>query len=563
MPYSAFRRQPVPQQYEQQLQTQTLPAPTRGIIQSENESFMAAGGAIVQDNWAPTMRGAKLRGGCEVWATLPATPVISGFEYVSGNNQRMFAGQETELYEVTAAPVLVKSAQTSGNYCAAQLEDASGTDWMIVVNETGDPVLRFNGTTWATLPVSGAVSDGASTITGPAGVPAPRLSYVWKYRNRLYFIEASSMTAWYLGIDSIGGELHPIPLAGAATKGGKLIAGAVWSLDTGDGIDDKNVFMTDQGELMIFTGSNPADPANWRQEGRYALSPMLGMNAHISVGGDLLLLTVDGIIPVSQAINKEAGQLELAMLTRNIKPEWRRNVVAKRSAPWTARKWDEYGAFFVAMPGAPVAIGGPSRERLCLLANNVTGAWARFIGWDATCWIRLRADMFFGTPDGRIMQADRSGYDDGLPYVATLVGGWEMFGSPSNQNVWHQARATFHSGSGEPFQPQLSAAVDYIVTIPPPPVVGPDPGVRDVWDQGKWGPAGAAIPPTPSDILNYAQWDQPAAGLAPVRNTLWVSIGRTGYAHAPVVQVHIGQEAKPDVELISLTATYERAGVNV
>ena len=251
------------------------------------------------------------------------------------------------------------------------------------------------------------------------------------------------------------------------------------------------------------------------------------------------------------------------MLTRTIKPEWRRNVIAKRSAPWTARKWDEYGAFFVAAPGAPIATGMPSSERLCLLANNVTGAWARFVGWDATCWLRLRGDMFFGTPDGKIMQADRGGYDDGLPYVATLVGGWEMFGAPSNQNVWHQCRATFHSGSGEPFQPQLSAAVDYVVTIPPPPVVGPDPGVRDVWDQGKWGPPGAAIPPTPGDILQYAQWDQPAAGLAPVRNTLWVSIGRTGYAHAPVVQVQIGQQAKPDVELISLTATYERAGVNV
>ena len=51
----------------------------------------------------------------------------------------------------------------------------------------------------------------------------------------------------------------------------------------------------------------------------------------------------------------------------------------------------------------------------------------------------MRGDMFFGTQDGLIMQADRTGYDDGVPYVATLVGGWEMFQSPSEHVVWHQA----------------------------------------------------------------------------------------------------------------------------
>ena len=66
------------------------------------------------------------------------------------------------------------------------------------------------------------------------------------------------------------------PLAGAATKGGKLLFGASWSIDAGDGIDDKCVFVTDLGELLIFTGSNPADAANWRQEGRYQIGAAAG-----------------------------------------------------------------------------------------------------------------------------------------------------------------------------------------------------------------------------------------------------------------------------------------------
>jgi hypothetical protein len=156
--------------------------------------------------------------------------------------------------------------------------------------------------------------------------------------------------------------------------------------------------------------------------------------------------------------------------------------------------------------------------------------------------------MFFGTQNGIVMQADRTGYDDGMPYVAVLVGGWETFQSPSQTITWRQARASFTARAGEPFVPQLSGTVDYVVTLPTPPNAGPDPGVLDLWDQGLWGDA---------------IWD---AGTPPplvVRNTGWVSIGLTGFSHAPVVQVTVGQNARPEVDLISIAATFERAGINV
>lgn len=611
----AFRRQPVDQQTAQALRLITFPAPTRGIIENENEAYMQPGGAIVQDNWVSTMRGIKLRGGCVRYCDLHAldapplpvpnparAPVISAFEYQSGNTARMFAAQQTKLFDVTdPLPVLVKGGQLSGNYASAQLANAAinplGTNWLIAVNDAGDPPLRYNGTAWGVLDPTGAPAwttghayvvgdlvfdvdgmvwktlvahtsaasgtfaadrtanptywtsnagaDGASFISGPVGSPVEHgrnLTYVWKYRNRLFFIQSNSMNAWYLGINSVGGVLAPIPLAGSATKGGKLLWGATWSLDAGDGIDEKCVFCTDQGEVLIFTGTNPSDSANWRQEGRYSLSPPLGMNAHLQIGGDMLLLTVDGIIPLSQAITKEAGQLELAMLTRTIKRAWREEVNLKRAWPWSIKKWDEYGALFITTPG------GLPGKRLCLVANNATVAWSRFVGYDATCFIRMRADLFFGTQDGIVMQADRTGYDDGVPYVATLVGGWEAFGAPGGQIVWHQARASFHSSAFEPFQPRLAATIDYEVVLPTPPPAGPDPGVLEVWDQGLW---------------DASRWDQPSAGLGPVRNTMWVSIGQTGFAHAPIVQVTVAQQATPNVELLAISATYEPAGVNV
>lgn len=579
--FIAFRRQPVDQQAAQNLRTVTFPAPTRGIVQNENQTFMQPGGAIVQDNWAPTMRGVKLRGGYVRWcdlhaldATVPPVPselrnpVISAFEYITANQQRMFAATAYTLYDVTAnMPEVVQAGRTDGNYVASQLANAAG-EWLIACNEVGDFPLRYGGASWVELdPGAGAPVDGAGTITGPSGSPVEHglgLSYVWKYRNRLFFIQADSMNAWYLGLDSVGGVLQQIPLAGAATRGGKLLFGAVWSLDAGDGTDDKCVFVTSLGEVLIFSGSNPAEATGWRQEGRYTLSRPLGMNAHITIGGDLIIMTTDGAVPLSQAITKEAGQLELAMLTRTIKPLWRDLVKTRRSLPWSVKMWSEYGAVFVAAPG-----GGPG-DRLCLVGNNATAAWCRFLGWDATCFLQVGDNLFFGTQDGIVMQADQTGYDDGnhekIPYVATLVGGWETFGTPSHHVVWHQARAVFIASAGQPFAPQISATQDYIVTLPaaPPPGVDPGSGIDDKWDVGKWGtPGSSSHVPTPPESAAFAQWDGLLPVLSVTRSTLWVSIGATGYAHAPIVQMTVAQQATPHIELVAISATYEPAGVNV
>jgi hypothetical protein len=350
------------------------------------------------------------------------------------------------------------------------------------------------------------------------------------------------MNAWYLGLNAIQGDLKMIPLSGAATKGGKLLFCAVWSLDAGDGTDDKLVFATTLGELLIFTGSNPADAANWRQEGRFQMTAPLGMNAHLAIGGDLLIATVEGIMPTSGAITKGAAELELAAVTRTIKPMWREEVADKRDHPWTMCKWDEYGGIFTTLPGDL-----PGKHK-CLVTNAATGAHARFTGWDAMCWIKMNGRMYFGTQTGIVMEADRGGFDDGALYVATLVGGWELFQSPSQTVTWRQARASFTAKAGEPFQPQLSTTTDYVVVLPLPPNPGLDPELEDLWDEGLWG---------------VAKWDEGVPHAPVVRNTGWVSIGQTGFSHAPIVQVTIGQTAKPVVDLINIAAIFERAGVNV
>jgi len=575
--HAAFRRQPVPGEMVLRHQTATLPAPIRGIVETENWAYTKPGCATVIDNWYPTQKGLRIRGGTERWCVLPdpVEAIRSGFEYVSGAVQRMFVSTNFRLFDVTFAdtPVLQTGIGSigDGNFTTAQFATAGG-DWLLAVNDTGDYVRRFNGTIWEYLDTAFAGTPGrikAVGATDPANVKDGKgLTHVWKYRNRLFFIQGGTMNAWCLPVNAVAGDLIYIPLSGAAKRGGSLLFGASWSVDSGDNSDDKCCFFTDQGEVLVFTGTNPELAANWQQHGRYDISKPFGKNGHQQLGGDVLVITVDGIVPLSAAVAKDVSALSLAAITYNIEPTWMREFRRKNFYPWTIAKWDEGDLMFVTFPG-----GKSYKNHTVGVSNLHTGAWSRYVGWDAMCFMQINGRLFFGTQDGKVMLAESTGFDDahdnvegdrvGNSYACTMVGGWEMFQTPPSQVTWLQARAAFFSAAREPFEPQLAATVDYEFRIPPPPNVGPDPGPLDVWDQGVWGPSPVAHPPTPAEMDAYAQWDQPAAGNPAVRNTMWVSIGETGFSHAPICQVSIGQQFKPDVELISISATFVRMGANV
>jgi hypothetical protein len=523
----------------------------------------------------------------------------------------MFAATVTRLFDVSFSdsPVEVTGlgTQTDGNYSAAQLANTGG-DYLIIVNDAGDYVRRYNGASWAylstTTPADWAVStayavgdraldtddntrwkclvahtspgtgtfadariatpgqwtlerasDNTSFITGPIDAPTivqngQGLTHVWKHANRLFFVQGGTMNAWCLPVHAVGGELVFIPLSGAMKRGGSLLFGASWTVDSGAGSDDKCIFVTDMGEIAVFTGTDPTDSSNWKQDGCYDISPPLSKYGHEKLGGDILISTIDGIVPLTATMQKDVSALSLAAITYNIQNLWTLEHNVKRTYPTMLTKWSEGNALIFSFPGAGSTVAGifPIKSSTVGVSNVQTGAWCRYTGWDAVCFMQLHGSLFFGTQDGRIMQAESGGTDDGINYVCTMVGGWEMFQVPPNQVTWFQARAAFFSSAHEPFQPQLAATVDYQFLIPAPPPPGPDPGALDVWDQGLW---------------DTALWDQPGASIPAIKNTMWVSIGETGFSHAPIVQVTVEQQVRPTVELVSISATYLRMAANV
>lgn len=377
------------------------------------------------------------------------------------------------------------------------------------------------------------IPSGAVTLaTGIGTVATSALSAVWVYKNRQYFIERGTLKAHYLDTDSIGGSLSTISLYGIFKRGGSLLFGATWSLDAGDGIDDKCVFVTDHGEVAVYEGTDPGAD-DWALVGRYDITEPLGKNATMQAGGDLLMLVEAGVVPISAAIKKDPAALSLSAVSRRIQPAWQKEVQKRSGQHWEIAKWPSHSLALVTLPKS-----ADGETLSSLVVNLETGAWAKYTGWDARCVTVFNDRLYFGTTDGKVMEGETGGSDDGTPFVAQIVYHADHLDAPGITKTVKATRATFLAA--RPFKPRVSVSTNYKISLPTAPNAVADTDIEG-WDAGVW---------------DTATWDAEASPAS--ISTQWTSIGRTGYAINVQVQVTSANLAARDCELVSVDLLYER-----
>lgn len=508
-----------------QLKLKSLSAPNGGLVLSEPLAQQSENSCLVLNNMFPTTRSVRIRAGSETFATI-GFPVESMMTYQVGSNSQFFAAGGGGVYNITnsADPDIPPTADITGqvgnNYSSVLFGTAGGSFLYIVNGE--DTAQYYDGTSWA-----------ASTITG---VDTADLSHVSSYRNRLYFIEKESQSFWYLPVRSINGAALEFSLSSVFKRGGSLLFGATWSQDAGDGLDDKLVIVSDRGEVAIYEGSDPSDVTDFNLVGVYNITPPLGKNAYTSAGGDLVIMTQNGMVPISEAVRKEASVLNLTAVSRPIEPLWKQEVEF-RTLPWQIAEIPKLNMAVVSLPSTG------NLEAKCLVINLQTSRWGVYTGWDTRSVVEFDGRGFYGTNDGRIVEMEVGGSDDGKPYIYQCAYAANNFGSPGLHKTAKMGRATFIGLSN--LRPQVSASVDYISNFPTPPNAGPEIGGESFWDVGLW---------------DDAVWD---GGLSKVTISGWFSIGRTGYAIIPQIQGTMANSTPPNSELVSIDMTYNDGGVHV
>lgn len=515
-------------------------------------------GASVLDNMYPSADGPVLMRGSETYATLGAggSPVRSLFAYNVGTVDRMFASTDDAIYDITTvlSPVNmligaggddvigtedddilgvsstdgldVVTGQTGGNWISVQFATAGGTYLRLVNGE--DSPLVYDGIDFVDTPL--LVFTDAPQPTDPAN-----LSYVWAYKQRLFFIMKDTLDAYYLPVDTIGGDLTRLPLGGVFQRGGSLLFGASWSLDAGHqgGLSEQCIFVTTEGEVAVFQGANPSSASDWQKVGVYQIGRPRGNKAWVRDGGDIIVATSIGYVRLSEAIRRELAALGPTAVSYPIETAWN-NAVETRSDPWACEIWASKQMAIVAIPTPTGAV--PE----WFIANVRTGAWARRLNWDALCVLVFRERLFYGTPQGTVVEANITGLDQGAAYTGTCVPLFHDLGTPASFKITELVRAV--GITPVPAGVNVSMQVDYVVDLPPAPAALPVPTGAQ-WGNATWG------------AFNWGDASTPRP------QQRWETRPGAGYAFAPAVQVTSGSIVPLDYQLVRLEITYQTAEI--
>lgn len=500
--------------------------PNKGLIKSQRTGSGPDGAADFLLNIFPTTEGGRCRGGSLTKATLPAgVKHLCTFEAATS---KLFGATDTAIYDVTApaSPTIPPAASvtglTSGDWTSQQFVSA-GASYLVMVNGA-DSMRQFDGTSWLAIT---AVSTPAIT-----GLATSALSHVWTFKRRMWFVQKGTMSAWYLPVLSRAGVLTEFPLGSVFKLGGELLFGATWSLDSGSGLSEVCVFFSSKGEAAVYQGIDPG--SDMTLQGVYKMGVPLHKNEWFSAGGDLAIATEDGISAISTAVRTDQSGLFAKAITAPIFEQWASMVKSRLpgSSKFNCKLWSSASLLVV---GLPKLTGTDSKA---LVSNAVTGAWGMVTGWDMSCTVVFKNDFYFGTSEGRIKQADVTGFDDGAPYHCVYLPSFNRFGRNNEKTMVH-ARCV--ARTNQSYTLQLFGNTDFQQNIPTPLPV-------DLL--------------TDSTTWDTAIWNNPASVWGSDENvkavqSAWQTITGVGTALSAGVSFLSGNLEKPDLEFLRIDMVYE------
>jgi len=477
-----YGRQPLRSVSQQRVSVgRAIPAPVGGWDAQSPLANMPPENAVILDNFIPRAGYVELRRGYVPWQEglpLPVETLMVWRGHVQSTADDIFAACGGSIYDVSNqndAPVEVFTGAGNPRWQWVNFANDAGT-FLIAANGASVPIY-YNGT---------AFTDTA--ITGTAGVITldPRtLVDVMDHKGRLFFVQENSLRVWFLEPFAIQGTANLLDLGPIFDKGGSIICQATWTLDGGSGADDLAVFVTTQGQVAVYQGLDPSDANNWALVGVYDLGLPLSRRSLIKYGSDLVLLTTDGVVPLSQALKLDRAQENLVALTQKIQNAFQQA---------TQRYRGNFGWEGTLYPKGTLAVFNVPTANLTrseqYVQNVQTGAWCRFTGIDAFCWAVANDQMYFGASD--YVGLWDTGYADNTTGITgDIKTAFNYFGSRGSLKKFEMLQPVLRI-SGD-LAPAVEIVTDFKENVPTavPTTISTTGGRWDtgLWDVAKWSEA--------------------------------------------------------------------------
>ena len=340
-------------------------APLRGL---SNLPFAFHGGdsqsAALLENFWPTPTGVKPRPGIENRVNGIVTPdsykASQLIPYSNGKRRGFIVFKDGGVYRykletATSRITFINTVTDDGFSYADFAGDAgvsvimvNGKDKMVLYDGSDDVLTGMKVIDHTSTPHIRNEMDStfsADDLGKYTGIGTDDFSYVFTYKNRVFFIEGDTANAWYLPQLSIGGAVQKLPLSAVFNRFSPLLFGASWSVDAGDNLNDRVVFVTVDGQVAIYGGDPSTDFA---LEGVYDIGRPLGRFAHFSYGGDIIIGTVKGPVSLKAVVSGTFEDGRGDSIGNPIQRDW--DILVRRLPPgdyWRMSVWRTRGYAFL------------------------------------------------------------------------------------------------------------------------------------------------------------------------------------------------------------------------
>lgn len=440
----------------QTAQPVVVPAPIGGLNGRDSLSTMSPLDAVVMDNIVPGTSKCETRDGSTLSGTVGPAAVETLLVYKGGASEKMLGCSGGTIFEATLGTVL--QSGRAGNQIVSTMFSNAGAQFLIGTSGSDVP-FSYNGAVVANLVMTGV------TGTGPTA-----LSAVFAFKGRLYWLQSGMLGFYYLAVGAIQGAMSYFDLAQVAARGGSVTNIASFSTDgeNGSSPQDYIVFITTQGEYIVYAGFDPSAAASFELVGRYYAAPPIGRRATVNYGSDLYVITDDGLLPFSAIRSPGRHEARDTALTSKLGDVLRDySIPYGAAAGWSAIEYPGAGWLLLNFPTG-VALDA---HRYQYVMNTKTGMWCRFVGWDALCFAVFNRKLYYGLNSGQISEANNGADDngpDGIAIVATAQQAWNGFEDGRGMG---SANKHFHFATllvGVVNAPLLSASlsVNYDVEMP-------------------------------------------------------------------------------------------------
>jgi len=506
--------------------THTIPAPIGGLNARDPYSAMPETDAVSLVNWIPDTGGIKSRKGYSEWAInfpggksvntifgyIPPGTTYPGGSFLTDPTTmpgKLFAATDTAIYDITGttnAPTssyALSGASNAGWMSTTQFTNSGGA-YSVCCSET-DGYLYYDGTTW-NKPTMGT---GTGQI---AGIDPGKFVFGLSFKNRLWFVERNSTRAWYLAPSSITGTANLFDFGAYFEHGGNLEYLARWTIDAGEGIDDYFVAVGSNGDVLVYQGADPSSISTWALVGTWYIGQVpVGRRAFVQYGGDLILISGQGVYPISYVTRGGADFLQAS--AKEYSSKIRPLIGKDLSASFTTRGWQALvhpteRTMLINVPN----YGAQNNRQYAM--STTQNSWCIFQNIPIYSIGTTAGFAFAGTVDGRVLLLF-NGYQDDVPYAGgtgaaiygQIIPAFSYLSSPAQQKFVSLVRPCF-----------LAAA--------PPNVTA---GVNTNFDINNTGGTPAYTAPTTS-TWDSAHWDSAVWSGAVSVYATWIGAGAIGFS---------------------------------